>query len=84
MQPQQASQHWQSSMLPLDINSVAAALTHLAWSPADNRTLKSDLIKRHHKFARKLSRRHKSTCRECSSRACPDAPASHNFQATKP
>ena len=51
------------------------------WSPAGNRTLKYDLIKRHHKFARKLSRMHKPTCRECSSRACPDAPGSHNSQA---
>jgi hypothetical protein len=69
MQPQRASQHWQESMLPLGINSVAAALTHLAWSPADNRTFESDLIKRHHKFARNLSRsRYKPTCPECMSR----------------
>jgi hypothetical protein len=32
----------------------------------------------------KLSRMHKPTFRECSSRACPDTPASHNSQATKP
>jgi hypothetical protein len=31
-------------------------------SPAGNRTPKFDLVKRHHKFAWKLSRRRKPTC----------------------